>query len=669
MAERVVRNLTNDYLMCSICLGRYTDPRLLPCGHTFCKKCLEDHIRETVTDRAAVTFSCPNDRTQISRPSPDLAPKDWATAFPADSFLSSLLNAVMIHAAPSGEENQNDDLVCKNHKGRMKEFYCLRCDVTACPYCVVKNHKGGRCECVGIDEAVDKLRPKMESLRLKLHHQVQNARKFSNSENMEEETLRITKENAMRDLTDFETKLTFFFTTAQRQLEDMKQTILETGTGTLNENQQVAVMIQNITETIDKFDDLCNHGSGAQILDIVKKVDNQTREYDDALNTFKLASAPVQVHFVPNKDMEYVFENIPALGSIAVRGGEQSQFRQSFNAAMSNTPFLATPRGQAMSPMFTPRAQSTTPRSQPFSTRTQSFPTLEQTPAGMPTRRRASQGDTTGRPSRNKISISVKNVNNPAPCWQLTGITFVGDKIVVCDARNNKVRQCVFQQNPPIFQQLTLDCPVSVCSLRDNTDVLVTLPDASQIVLLGTDNTLDVKEEIATQKPYEGICTLDSSELVVSCCVIGKQCIDVIDMSGRVLRTFDKDTRGQPLFSWPRFISTSRSGNIVVSDRDQRSVYCLDPEGTPLWTFVASASPWGISGHESGKLFLCLDNGIVQVLTDDGALIQNKFITKRDGVNIPYAVHAKHDFVTVTEWGGSLFAPNSPWIHIFSLLD
>ena len=454
----------------------------------------------------------------------------------------------------------------------------------------------------------------------------------------------------MQDLTDFETKLTFFFTTAAKQLEDMKQTIMETGVGKLNENQQIAVMLQNMNETIDKFDEVCNHGSGAEILDIVRKVAKQTKEYDHALSTLKRNSAPVQVHFVPNKFIESVFENVPALGSIAVSGVQEPEPKPTFNAAMSNMPFLATPRGQAVSTRVL-RSQS-----------------LPQEAAGMSTRRRASQGNETSRSTRNKMSFSVKSANNSTSCWQLTGIAIVGDHIIVADARNNKIRKCFYQQSTSIFQQLTVDCPVSVCPVRDGTDVLVTLPDSSQLVRLETDNTLALKEEIDTQKPYEGVCTLPDSNLVVSCCVLGKQCIEIIDMGGRILKTFDKDRHGQPLFSWPRFISTTISGNIIVSDRDQRSVLCIDREGTTIWTFVASASPWGISGHESGNIYLCLDSGIVQILSEDGRLIQNKFITKRDGVNIPYAVHAKDSNVAVTEWGGSLFAPNSPWVHVFSLL-
>lgn len=97
--------------MCSICLGRYDDPRLLPCGHTFCKECLSGHIQQTVIDRNSRHFTCPIDRNMVSRPA-NRAPKDWAGLFPSDTFLSSLLTTVLQHE--SGQVNNSSSPTHKN---------------------------------------------------------------------------------------------------------------------------------------------------------------------------------------------------------------------------------------------------------------------------------------------------------------------------------------------------------------------------------------------------------------------------------------------------------------------------------------------------------------------------------------------------------------------------
>ena len=39
---RQLREQVDQRLSCSICLERFSDPRLLDCNHTFCRKCLVD---------------------------------------------------------------------------------------------------------------------------------------------------------------------------------------------------------------------------------------------------------------------------------------------------------------------------------------------------------------------------------------------------------------------------------------------------------------------------------------------------------------------------------------------------------------------------------------------------------------------------------------------------
>lgn len=31
----------SSVLECPVCMEKFTDPRILPCGHTFCRQCLE----------------------------------------------------------------------------------------------------------------------------------------------------------------------------------------------------------------------------------------------------------------------------------------------------------------------------------------------------------------------------------------------------------------------------------------------------------------------------------------------------------------------------------------------------------------------------------------------------------------------------------------------------
>ncbi|XP_039665527.1 E3 ubiquitin-protein ligase TRIM7-like [Perca fluviatilis] len=48
--------LTEDQLLCSICLVVFTDPVTIPCGHNFCKACITDHWGINVP------YQCPNCR-------------------------------------------------------------------------------------------------------------------------------------------------------------------------------------------------------------------------------------------------------------------------------------------------------------------------------------------------------------------------------------------------------------------------------------------------------------------------------------------------------------------------------------------------------------------------------------------------------------------------------
>lgn len=645
MAERVVRNVESDYLMCSICLGRYRDPRLLPCGHSFCKQCLDDHIKQTVTDPIALYFKCPNDRTQIGRPTPGLALKHWAGAFPPDTFLGSVLSAVLLHAAPDSSDMGN--ITCKEHKSRLKEFYCLTCAVTACAYCVIKSHKGSRCECVGIEEAVDHVRPKIDKLQNTLQKQAQFARQYKYGDDTGHNSLKSCKTTALSELTDLETKLKFYFQTAMQQIHDMKTTIKDAGKTAVKENTQSAVIVAKINETIGKFDDVCNSGTGIDILNSISQVEIHVKQYDNALKALSTQLPAMDVYFTVNEETERVFENPPVLGSVIIHSlnpyaiGSQGQL----GYIPSSSLFLGNPRA-AVNSARSSRSLSlptSTPRSEPGTSRSE------------PT------------PRRDKVTFSVKSADRSNICWQLTSVAIINDFLVLTDAHNGQLFKFNIRNSSLDPDQLTLDCPVSVCPSYDITDAVVTLPEHSQLAIIGTESGLVLKETVTTSKPYEGITKLSDGKYVVSCCVVGRQAVDIIDSMASILKSVEKTDSGDDLFSWPRFLSATSDGEILVSDRDKRSLFCVDTQGRVKWTFPTNASPWGVSCHQNGGVYLCLDNNEVQVLTETGRLAENKFVTARDRVKVPYAIHVVGNYVAITEWGSSLFAPNSPRAHLFTI--
>lgn len=66
LQEENARAKTEDFLACEICKALWTDPVTLPCGHTFCRKCLEKTQCTTCKKcNAVITTKCWILRTNV----------------------------------------------------------------------------------------------------------------------------------------------------------------------------------------------------------------------------------------------------------------------------------------------------------------------------------------------------------------------------------------------------------------------------------------------------------------------------------------------------------------------------------------------------------------------------------------------------------------------------
>ncbi|KAL7982021.1 hypothetical protein Chor_001078 [Crotalus horridus] len=135
----VVRQIDKQFLICSICLDRYKNPKVLPCLHTFCERCLQNYI-----PAHSLTLSCPVCR-QTS-----ILPEKGVSALQNNFFITNLMDVLQRTPDSSIEEAailetvtavaSGKPLSCPNHEGNLMEFYCQSCETAMCQECTVGEH-------------------------------------------------------------------------------------------------------------------------------------------------------------------------------------------------------------------------------------------------------------------------------------------------------------------------------------------------------------------------------------------------------------------------------------------------------------------------------------------------------------------------------------------------
>ncbi|XP_008425487.1 tripartite motif-containing protein 3b isoform X1 [Poecilia reticulata] len=137
----VVRQIDKQFLVCSICLDHYHNPKVLPCLHTFCESCLQNYIPPE-----SLTLSCPVCR-QTS-----ILPEKGVGALQNNFFITNLMEVLQrepecsrpeacsvlesVSAAVAGKP-----LCCPNHEGKVMEFYCESCETAMCLDCTEGEHR------------------------------------------------------------------------------------------------------------------------------------------------------------------------------------------------------------------------------------------------------------------------------------------------------------------------------------------------------------------------------------------------------------------------------------------------------------------------------------------------------------------------------------------------
>ena len=119
--QTLLHNL-NEEVSCSVCMSTFTDPKILPCFHTFCLHCLNE-LQRTSGKHGEIT--CPECRRKFQVPGSGY-PKD----LPANFRMNSLLDVMAI------QKCNVSGVKCGNCEKRSAEsFYCFQCCAFWCEDC------------------------------------------------------------------------------------------------------------------------------------------------------------------------------------------------------------------------------------------------------------------------------------------------------------------------------------------------------------------------------------------------------------------------------------------------------------------------------------------------------------------------------------------------------
>uniref|UniRef100_A0AAY4EX41 RING-type E3 ubiquitin transferase n=1 Tax=Denticeps clupeoides TaxID=299321 RepID=A0AAY4EX41_9TELE len=267
----VVRQIDKQFLVCSICLDHYHNPKVLPCLHTFCERCLQNYIPPQ-----SLTLSCPVCR-QTS-----ILPEKGVAALQNNFFITNLMEVLqrdpdcarpeacsVLESVSAAAACQ--PLSCPNHEGKVMEFYCESCETAMCLECTEGEHR---------EHVTVPLRDVLEQHKSALKNQLDAIRN-----RLPQLTAAIDQVNEIsKQLTDRKneavTEISSTFEDLERALNQRKNTLITDLENICTAKQkvlqaQLSTLLQgkeNILSSCSFTEQALSHGSPTEVLLVQKQM-------------------------------------------------------------------------------------------------------------------------------------------------------------------------------------------------------------------------------------------------------------------------------------------------------------------------------------------------------------------------------------------------------------
>lgn len=123
-----LREIEENFLLCSICTELLNEPKQLPCLHRYCRDCLLTFITESRKESRDTKIKCPMCRQTCT------IPKDLADGFKTDFHMKSIIEFIQLQKTFEKGELKRC-ISCEQTKSA--KAYCFKCKHFLCDKCYV----------------------------------------------------------------------------------------------------------------------------------------------------------------------------------------------------------------------------------------------------------------------------------------------------------------------------------------------------------------------------------------------------------------------------------------------------------------------------------------------------------------------------------------------------
>ena len=628
--KTLLHNLREE-VSCSVCSDIFTDPKHLPCLHSFCLHCLKQWHR---TSHGRDTIRCPKCQA-ISRipESGDL--KDLPTSF----YLNGLIDVLAIKECKSSQvrcgncdKKSSETSYCfqccifycqecvtghnimrsnkdhrvlalkdfqdkdyedvlkrpvfcakQRHENEELKYFCKNCETPVCQTCVTLSHSSHSLE--HIEEEAERQKIEMKSMietqSRNLQAKINTVRQLDENfakliqqgEDLKQDVQRIA-DNLMATI---EAKKQNIFAAVETQTKISLESV--TTEKTAMEHQ-----IEMIKSSLEKADKVLTRSTHAEVVQLKKSLETILKEVDQTEPTdHDPRELPILVFVKNPKMLETV--NTEEIGTLEIL----QQTKASQSVAEGKGLEEGTVRGEAQFVLTTRNAE--------------------------------------GRQCYNKHDC------------------------VTVEIRDEQGRECAAEVR--INDNKDGSYKISY-SLRDQGRYKVTVkvngqhvrdsPFSCQVKSFQFKSVLSFGKEGSSVGMFNGpwgVAVNSKDEIAVTDFISNK--VQIFNSDGNYLRSFGRSGNKAGEFSYPTGITFHKNGNIFVADQGNHRIQIFSGEGKYVGMFGGKGSldsqlcnPWGLSVDSDGNIIVAdSDNKLIKIFSPDG-----KFLMKiGEQGSFTYPVH------------------------------